>query len=72
MAFQTHISLANVDERINHWMAAHNHEPWEDGPYELRNLYEFVLDGIAQGSFEDGSAVCAHVRRRVREFFGED
>lgn len=68
MTVQTHISLAAVDEKIDYYESEYEFEPYENGPIAKEALFDFLIEGIAEGKFDDPAAVCVHVRRRLREF----
>ena len=68
MRINMHTSLATVDEKIDYYIAQNDDEPYEDGPYALRQLYEFIVDGVANGHFAFPAAICDHVQTRLREY----
>lgn len=68
MSVQTHISLVTVDEKIDYYIAEWEHEPYENGPHARRELFDFIVLGIAEGKFDDPIAVCKHVHLRVKKF----
>ena len=68
MSFTTHIGLTSVDEKIDHYISENETDYYEQGPIALRDLYEFVIDGVARGRFDDPATICVHVGRRIQEY----
>jgi len=69
MSYKVHISLNTIDEKIDYFIMQYDGEPYENGPTALRELYEFIIDGVANKRFDDSSVICEHVKRRLQEYW---
>ncbi len=68
MTIHVHISHLTVEEKINYWIDQQDDEPYESGPIALRDLYEFIIDGVAHNKFDAPASVCEYVQFRIREY----
>lgn len=68
MTINVHISLVSVDDKIDHYIRQDYYDYRESGPAALKELYEFIIEGIANGQFDDPAEICAHVQERLREY----